>query len=61
MIRLPNGHCPVCLSKIVEFDVDRHGSLPDTAVQNFWCPKCGKVVKSVTYSLKPKPNPDKPP
>jgi hypothetical protein len=53
-MRLPNGTCPVCYSKIIASDIDLHPSRPDLAIQNFWCPKCERVVKSVTYSLKPK-------
>jgi hypothetical protein len=53
-MRLPNGHCPVCLSRIIESDIELHPSQADLAIQNFWCPKCERVVKSKTYSLKPK-------
>jgi hypothetical protein len=53
-MRLPNGHCPVCQSRIIESDIDDHPSIPETAIQNFWCPKCERVVASKTYSLRPK-------
>ena len=58
-MRLPNGTCPVCHGKIVESDIDLHPSRADLAIQNFWCQKCNRVVKSVTYSLKPKGKDDK--
>ena len=58
-MRLPNGHCPVCQSKICESSIDLHPSRDDLAIQNFECPKCERVVKSVVYSLKMKDKDEK--
>ena len=55
MIVLPaNGSCPVCLSKIHYSTTEVHPSRSDLAIQNFECPKCNRVVKSIVISLKPR-------
>jgi len=50
-MRLQNGTCPVCYSKIYESSVELHPSQPNLAIQNFSCPKCQRVVKSRTYDI----------
>jgi hypothetical protein len=56
----PPVPCPKCQRPIKTANIVAHPSRRDLAIHDFACEKCGPVGAKLV-SLKPKPNPDKPP